>query len=101
ARRNVLAMRAVQPAGPYAIGGYSLGVLVAFEMACQLRAVGEDVALLVVLDTAAPIGARSVMRRVHARADALRCDVPEGSRRATAIAARAVRFGLESVYAHA
>ncbi len=33
--------------GPYVLGGYSYGGLVAFEMACRLRAAGEEVELLV------------------------------------------------------
>jgi acyl-coenzyme A synthetase/AMP-(fatty) acid ligase/acyl carrier protein len=37
ARRNVSAMRAMQPTGPYALAGFSYGGIVAFEMACQLR----------------------------------------------------------------
>ena len=39
-------IRTVQPHGPYLIGGYCLGAFVAFEMARQLRAAGEDVPLL-------------------------------------------------------
>jgi thioesterase domain-containing protein len=45
-------IRGVQQAGPYRIGGWSLGGLAAFELARQLRAVGEEVELLVVIDTA-------------------------------------------------
>ncbi|AGY58438.1 non-ribosomal peptide synthetase [Gloeobacter kilaueensis] len=48
------ALRAVQPHGPYALGGYSMGAAVAFEMALRLEAEGERVAVLVVLDLAAP-----------------------------------------------
>lgn len=44
-------MRAAQPKGPYHIGGRCLGAYVAFEMANQLRAAGEEVALLAVLDS--------------------------------------------------
>lgn len=44
-------MRGVQPAGPYRLGGWSFGGLAAFEMARQLRARGEEVALLAVIDT--------------------------------------------------
>ncbi len=44
-------MRKVQPEGPYFIGGYSFGGLVAFEMARQLEAGGEEVAFLGLLDT--------------------------------------------------
>ncbi|HJX27472.1 MAG TPA: thioesterase domain-containing protein, partial [Thermoanaerobaculia bacterium] len=40
----------VQPEGPYQIAGWSLGGLVAFEMARQLREQGMSVALLVILD---------------------------------------------------
>jgi thioesterase domain-containing protein len=43
-------MRRVQPRGPYHLGGWSLGGLVAFEMARRLREQGEDVALLALLD---------------------------------------------------
>jgi acyl carrier protein len=58
ARRNVLAIRAKQPTGPYRLGGYSYGGLVAFEMACLLERAGEHVELLVVVD--APARARRV-----------------------------------------
>jgi acyl transferase domain-containing protein/thioesterase domain-containing protein len=44
-------IRAVQPAGPYRLGGYSAGGIIAFEMAQQLRAAGEEVSLLALLDT--------------------------------------------------
>ncbi|HEV2761391.1 MAG TPA: amino acid adenylation domain-containing protein, partial [Pyrinomonadaceae bacterium] len=43
-------LRAVQPAGPYALGGWSMGGVVAFEMARQLERAGERVALLALLD---------------------------------------------------
>ncbi|MBQ0971858.1 amino acid adenylation domain-containing protein [Streptomyces sp. RK31] len=46
------ALRKVQPHGPYTIGGWSFGGLVAFEIARRLRAADEQVALLV-LDTVA------------------------------------------------
>jgi amino acid adenylation domain-containing protein len=44
-------VRAVQPHGPYRIGGMCIGGLIALEMAQQLRQEGEEVALLAVLDT--------------------------------------------------
>ncbi len=44
-------IRALQPKGPYYIGGYSFGGAVAFEMARQLRRDGQDVAFLALLDT--------------------------------------------------
>ena len=48
------AMLAVQPEGPYRLGGWSYGGLVAFEMAQQLQRQGREVSLLALLDTAAP-----------------------------------------------
>ena len=47
-------MRKVQPRGPYLLGGYSFGGLAAYEIARHLRAAGEEVALLVLFDTANP-----------------------------------------------
>ena len=44
-------IRKVQPAGPYYLGGYSMGGIVAYEMTQQLKAEGEQVALLALLDT--------------------------------------------------
>jgi thioesterase domain-containing protein len=44
-------IRRVQPRGPYRIGGWSFGGLAAFELARQLRAGGEEVELLAVIDT--------------------------------------------------
>ncbi len=48
------ALRALQPEGPYRLGGYSMGAIVAFEMAQQLQCAGQTVALLAVLDVGAP-----------------------------------------------
>jgi amino acid adenylation domain-containing protein len=47
-------IRTVQPRGPYHLVGHSMGGLVAFEMARQLRALGEPVALLALMDTYVP-----------------------------------------------
>ena len=44
-------MRELQPEGPYFIGGRSLGGMVAFEMAQQLKAQGQAIGLLALLDT--------------------------------------------------
>jgi amino acid adenylation domain-containing protein len=45
------AIRTHQPAGPYALAGYSYGGLVALEMACRLREAGEEVDLLALFET--------------------------------------------------
>ncbi len=54
ARRYIAAMRSVQPQGPYLLAGHSYGGLVAFEMAHRLRAAGEQVAQLAILDSFPP-----------------------------------------------
>ncbi len=50
ARRNVALLREHQPDGTRVLVGYSFGALVALEMARQMRAAGEDVPLVVVVD---------------------------------------------------
>lgn len=52
------AIRAVQENGPYALGGWSMGGLVAFEMACQLQRRGLPVALVALFDSITPYSAR-------------------------------------------
>ncbi|MBF6228463.1 acyltransferase domain-containing protein [Nocardia abscessus] len=44
-------VRAHQPAGPYRIGGWSMGGIIAHEVARRLRAAGETVEALVLLDS--------------------------------------------------
>jgi thioesterase domain-containing protein/acyl carrier protein len=44
----------IQPQGPYFLAGHSFGGVVIFEMAQQLHRQGERVALLALIDTAAP-----------------------------------------------
>ncbi|WP_454802741.1 non-ribosomal peptide synthetase [Mucilaginibacter phyllosphaerae] len=39
------------PVGPYAVAGYSLGGLIAYEMAKQMLALGKDVKMLAMFDT--------------------------------------------------
>ena len=45
-------IREVQPEGPYALGGYCNGALVAYEMAQQLHEVGQEVDFLGMIDPA-------------------------------------------------
>ncbi|MEO0914547.1 MAG: thioesterase domain-containing protein, partial [Pseudomonadota bacterium] len=47
-------MREVQPHGPYMLGGFSGGGITAYEIAHQLEAAGEEISLLVMLDTPLP-----------------------------------------------
>ncbi|MBI5094511.1 MAG: amino acid adenylation domain-containing protein [Candidatus Hydrogenedentes bacterium] len=71
----VEALRTVQPHGPYRLGGHSSGSIVAFEMAQQLRRQGEEVELLVIMDTKAPAAtahtAQFVSEGIAASDDAL------------------------------
>lgn len=48
-------IKTIQPDGPYYLGGFSGGGLTAIEMAHQLRAAGDEVALLVLLDSPLPM----------------------------------------------
>ncbi|MGI9174515.1 MAG: alpha/beta fold hydrolase, partial [Rhodothermales bacterium] len=49
------AMRRQQPEGPYHLVGFCFGGLVAYEMAHQLRDVGEEVRQLLLIDTRSPL----------------------------------------------
>ncbi|MDR7423231.1 MAG: thioesterase domain-containing protein, partial [Armatimonadota bacterium] len=54
ARDYLAELRQVQPRGPYFLGGFSGGGITAYEMARQLAAEGEEVPLIVLLDTPLP-----------------------------------------------
>lgn len=54
AAHYIMEIRRKQPTGPYYLGGYSGGGVVAFEMAKQLVATGERIGGLVFLDSVAP-----------------------------------------------
>lgn len=51
ARLYLKEIRKVRPTGPYFIGGYCMGGTVAYEVAQQLIAAGETVAMLAMFDT--------------------------------------------------
>ena len=54
ATRYVDAILATEPEGPYHLGGWSLGGLVAYEMARRLVGSGREVATVAIFDTPAP-----------------------------------------------
>jgi acyl-CoA synthetase (AMP-forming)/AMP-acid ligase II/thioesterase domain-containing protein/acyl carrier protein len=54
ARQLVSAVRQEQPSGPYHLGGWCADGVLAFEMAQQLTAEGEEVALLALFDSPNP-----------------------------------------------
>ncbi|MDL9945561.1 alpha/beta fold hydrolase [Gordonia sp. ABSL11-1] len=53
-RRHLRDLRRLQPSGPYVLVGHSLGGFLALETARRLRAAGEQVDMVVVLDTFVP-----------------------------------------------
>lgn len=55
----VQAIQSVQPHGPYDLGGYSLGGMLAYEVTRQLQASGETVKTLVMLDSPDVTGERT------------------------------------------
>jgi thioesterase domain-containing protein len=54
ATAHVKAIAAYQPCGPYLLGGCSASAIVAYEIAQQLRALGHQIALLVIFDAPNP-----------------------------------------------
>ncbi|HKG80928.1 MAG TPA: amino acid adenylation domain-containing protein [Pyrinomonadaceae bacterium] len=85
ATQYIEAMRSVQPEGPYLLGGWSFGSMVAFEMAQQLKRQGQHISLLLLLDGASPELARrftkiadeSELLATTAREIGLRVSAPE------------------------
>ena len=63
ARDMIAEIKQIQPRGPYMIGGFSGGGITAYEIGQQLKAGGESVAAIVMLDTPLP------QRRPLSRAD--------------------------------
>jgi acyl transferase domain-containing protein/thioesterase domain-containing protein/acyl carrier protein len=56
ANHHIQGVRAVQPTGPYLLGGHSFGGLVAFEMAQQMLHRGYGISVLVIMDVQAAVG---------------------------------------------
>lgn len=54
AQATIAEIKRVRPTGPYIIGGHCVGGLIAFEITQQLRAAGDDVEQLIILDAPAP-----------------------------------------------
>jgi thioesterase domain-containing protein len=65
----VEAVRGVQPAGPYRLAGWSMGGIVAFEMARLLEELGEEVELLVLLDAPCMIPEEPQLSEGHLAAE--------------------------------
>lgn len=65
ARHFVAAIQERRPHGPYMLGGWCAHGLLALEAAQQLRAAGEDVALVIMLETANPVFLHQCSRMVR------------------------------------
>jgi amino acid adenylation domain-containing protein len=50
ATHYITAIRTLQPEGPYLLGGWSLGAMIAFEMARQLKSQDQEIAVLALFD---------------------------------------------------
>jgi thioesterase domain-containing protein len=76
AARYIEGVRQVQPEGPYLLGGYSGGGVVALEMSRQLALDGQRVLRIVMFDTVPRLS-----------------DFPDGGRRIVNVAANTIRRG--------
>jgi amino acid adenylation domain-containing protein len=65
AASHLKTMRSVQPEGPYLLGGYCNGALVAYEMARQLEAEGQTTDLLLLIDPDAPAQDRLFRKTIN------------------------------------
>lgn len=69
ATHHVRTVREVQPEGPYYLGGWCLGGVIAYEVARQLAAQGQTIGLLALIDSVNPAAYAllSVLERAGAR----------------------------------
>src|SRR5690606_2841084 len=51
AKKYIQEIIAFDPKGPYIIGGFSFGGILAYEMSNQLKALGKEVKMLAIIDT--------------------------------------------------
>ena len=82
AAERVAALRALQPVGPYLLGGYCIAGAVALEMARQLAAAGDEVPLVVLVDAPLGLRAQPALRLAVRATAALRRWSPERETRA-------------------
>lgn len=69
ATKYIAAVRLVQPRAPYLLGGWSMGGVVAYEMARQLIIAQEDVELLLMIDSFRPDMRGADLSRDHSPDD--------------------------------
>jgi len=58
-------IQTVRPHGPYVVGGACMGGVVAYEIAQQLRQAGEDVEVVLLIETASPVTLTPGRRRLQ------------------------------------
>jgi thioesterase domain-containing protein/acyl carrier protein len=97
-------IRSAQPHGPYVLGGMCAGGVIAFEMALQLQAQRERVAMIALLDAADPAAAlkpwRSAKDRLGRMAGELRRAQQESAIRRVTSFARSVARKLRNFVAY-
>ncbi len=96
AAHHIEKIRSVQPHGPYLIGGMCAGGVIAYEVARQLQAKGEPVALVALLDAADPTEPTRAWREAGNRLRRFSGVFSEGdrsspARRALTVAGKAIR----------
>jgi len=64
AEQYIKVIKDIQPAGPYLIGGWSMGGVIAYEMACQFDRMGEEIESIFMIDSFHP--SASTSQDVHA-----------------------------------
>ncbi len=57
-------IRAIAPVGPYLLGGFCIGGMIAYEVARQLREQGEEIALLALVDSVSTYPPERLTRRL-------------------------------------
>ncbi|MBC1236261.1 non-ribosomal peptide synthetase [Nostoc sp. 2RC] len=79
----ISAIRVIQPEGSYLLGGWSMGGVIAFEMATQLQKQGQKVDLLALLDSQAPISKTQSININYYERDRLLIDLAQDIARST------------------
>jgi thioesterase domain-containing protein len=64
AAAHITVMREIQPEGPYLLGGWCNGAMVAYEMARQLQAQQQEVELLILMDAGTSSPFSTLLRRL-------------------------------------
>ncbi|MGB7485464.1 MAG: thioesterase domain-containing protein, partial [Phormidesmis sp.] len=97
-------MRQAQPHGPYLLGGLCAGGVIAFEMALQLEALGETVALTVLLeapDVAATERNTLAERRLQSLRETLPANKAKRLKRLVEKATNVIRYEIQNRVAQA